>query len=281
MAVTVSFGDNPGTDVTVVSDTELTVTSPPGMGVAALTVTTAGGTATKPNAFFYDFGDPPTVDTIDPTEVTVGEPVTITLTGNALDKLTTDGSDFVVAVQRTPDDQPLSEVEYVTTGLTINSPTEAVITGVVYDTAGSYGVVTYRPFAPYAVGSSAPSAITASDAPAGPTLGTISPTSIASSGAGFSTVFTVTGTGLDALAYDNTAPYDPPTDGTPFFGWRNPTDSTIGVGSTTAVSDTELSATAYIFPAENQVFDAVIATFDGTTYTVVASLDGALTVGTP
>ncbi|GGN37318.1 hypothetical protein GCM10012285_11980 [Streptomyces kronopolitis] len=46
LASAVSFGGNPATGLTVVSDSRLTVTAPPGSGTVTVTVTTPGGTST-------------------------------------------------------------------------------------------------------------------------------------------------------------------------------------------------------------------------------------------
>ena len=44
-ATVVNFGTTPGTDVTVLSDTSLTVESPPGFGTVNVTVIAPGGTS--------------------------------------------------------------------------------------------------------------------------------------------------------------------------------------------------------------------------------------------
>lgn len=53
MALTVQFGDTEATDVTVVSDTEATVTVPAGTGEVDVTVTTIGGTDTLEASYTY------------------------------------------------------------------------------------------------------------------------------------------------------------------------------------------------------------------------------------
>lgn len=54
MAVTVQFGTEDATDVTVVSDTEVTVTAPAGTGVVDVTVSTSGGSDTLEGAYTYE-----------------------------------------------------------------------------------------------------------------------------------------------------------------------------------------------------------------------------------
>lgn len=53
MALTVQFDTTEATDVTVVSDTEATVTVPAGTGLVDVTVTTNGGTDTLTDAYTY------------------------------------------------------------------------------------------------------------------------------------------------------------------------------------------------------------------------------------
>ncbi len=54
MAVSVKFGDTAATDVTVVSDTEVTVTTPAGTGTVDVVVTTSGGSDTLADGFTYN-----------------------------------------------------------------------------------------------------------------------------------------------------------------------------------------------------------------------------------
>lgn len=53
MAVTVQFGEEEATDVVVVSDTEVTVTTPAGTGTVDVTVTSDGGSDTLAAAYTY------------------------------------------------------------------------------------------------------------------------------------------------------------------------------------------------------------------------------------
>ncbi|WP_040871456.1 IPT/TIG domain-containing protein, partial [Nocardia exalbida] len=53
-ATAVSFGATPATSFTVNSSTQITAVVPPGFaGAANITVTTPGGVATLPSAYFY------------------------------------------------------------------------------------------------------------------------------------------------------------------------------------------------------------------------------------
>ncbi|WP_432014550.1 IPT/TIG domain-containing protein [Streptomyces cucumeris] len=78
---TVLFGLVPGLSVTVVSPTQLTVVTPPGVGTVDVTVTTLGGTATLPGAYTYAVS--PTVLAVVPPAgpTTGGQTVTVTGTG--------------------------------------------------------------------------------------------------------------------------------------------------------------------------------------------------------
>jgi hypothetical protein len=86
MAVTVQFADADATGVTVVSDTELTATSPAGTGVVDVTVTTAGGSDTLTEGYTYEVAFPVTLTSADPTEVPVsaGGSFVVTFTGTGL-----------------------------------------------------------------------------------------------------------------------------------------------------------------------------------------------------
>lgn len=53
MAVTVQFGTSEAENVTVVSDTEVTVDAPAGSGVVDVTVTTNGGSDTLAASYTY------------------------------------------------------------------------------------------------------------------------------------------------------------------------------------------------------------------------------------
>lgn len=67
MAVSVTFGGTAATGITVVSDTQITATTPAGTGVVDVVVTTSGGSDTLEDAFTYQAAAPaPTITTIDP-----------------------------------------------------------------------------------------------------------------------------------------------------------------------------------------------------------------------
>lgn len=86
MAVSLTIGGSAATNVTVVSDTELTATVPAGTpGPADVTVTTSGGSDTLDDGYTYEAVPPPvpTITAVDPTtgSETGGETVTITGSG--------------------------------------------------------------------------------------------------------------------------------------------------------------------------------------------------------
>lgn len=82
----VRFGDNLGTELTVNSDTELTVLTPAGVGQVPITLTdtaVGGGTVTAPVNFSYIAPAPtgPTVDSVTPNSGTTGGGTTVTIIG--------------------------------------------------------------------------------------------------------------------------------------------------------------------------------------------------------
>jgi hypothetical protein len=83
MAVSVTFDGNAGTALTVVSDTEITVTTPAGdPGLVDVVVTTSGGSDTLADGFEYTETIPvPTVTAIDPAEGPEEGGTTVTITG--------------------------------------------------------------------------------------------------------------------------------------------------------------------------------------------------------
>src|SRR5262249_9101477 len=82
--VTVKVGTNAGTNVSLLSGTELTVDSPAGSGTVDVTVTTSGGTsATNPNdQFTYQTSTSPVVTVIDPTFGPLAGGTLVTVTGS-------------------------------------------------------------------------------------------------------------------------------------------------------------------------------------------------------
>jgi LPXTG-motif cell wall-anchored protein len=99
-ATGVDFGDEPGTSFTVVSDTEIQVTSPPGVpGVVPVTVLHPGGNV---DAGDFEFLNVPTVTGIDPTQGPEDGGTVVTITGEGFTGATAvtfdgiDGTDFTV-----------------------------------------------------------------------------------------------------------------------------------------------------------------------------------------
>lgn len=94
MAVAVTFGGNLATNVVVVSDTQVTATTPAHVpGAVDVTVTTSGGSATLANGFTYELAAPQLTLTIpSPIDVTVGDQATyatsLANTGGAVDSAT-------------------------------------------------------------------------------------------------------------------------------------------------------------------------------------------------
>ena len=83
---TVDFGSTPGTGVTSVTPTSLTVTVPAGTGTVAVTVTTAsGGTSDPlPSAYTYNAAALPTVTAVSPTNGPAAGGTSVTITGSNL-----------------------------------------------------------------------------------------------------------------------------------------------------------------------------------------------------
>ncbi len=124
-ATAVDFGSTPGTSLTVVSDTDITVKSPPGSDVVDVTVVTPGGTSAKSSADQFSYT--PVVTGINPVlgPATGGTLVTITGTGftgaTAVDFGSTPGtsltvvSDTVITV-KSPPGSDVVDVTVVTPG---------------------------------------------------------------------------------------------------------------------------------------------------------------------
>ena len=99
----VLFGNTPRRSFTVLSDSQIAVTSPPGAaGLVDITVITAGGTSAKSSADQFSYVAAPTVTGISPAvgPITGGTSVTISGTGfqgaTAVDFGDTAASSFVV-----------------------------------------------------------------------------------------------------------------------------------------------------------------------------------------
>jgi hypothetical protein len=81
-ATAVDFGPNPATNVTVVSNTSITATSPAGAGVVDVTVTAPGGTSATSPADQFTYG--PTVTGLSPRSGPVTGGTLVTVTGTSL-----------------------------------------------------------------------------------------------------------------------------------------------------------------------------------------------------
>lgn len=82
-ATAVDFGVNPAQSFTVVSDTQITATTPLGAaGVTAVSVTTPSGTGTQPDAFTYLVTncEPPSITSADVATATAGTPFSFPVT---------------------------------------------------------------------------------------------------------------------------------------------------------------------------------------------------------
>ena len=88
-ATSVTFGGVAASNLTVVSDTQLTVTAPPGSaGPATVTVTSPLGTASTTAANQYIYADTPVVSGISPSSGPNGGGTSVTITGSSLTGVT-------------------------------------------------------------------------------------------------------------------------------------------------------------------------------------------------
>jgi hypothetical protein len=83
MTTTVTIGGTPATNVRVLSDTTIVATVPPGQGVADVTVTSSGGSATADAAFRYVRG--PDLATVSPAVGPEAGGIDVTITGQHFD----------------------------------------------------------------------------------------------------------------------------------------------------------------------------------------------------
>lgn len=98
----VNFGDNAGTDLTVNSDTELTVNTPAGTGEVPIVLTADGSSTTAPNTFTYiPAGTPPTITDVDPNQGPTAGGTTVTIGGTNFEGDTTVSFDGVPATNTT------------------------------------------------------------------------------------------------------------------------------------------------------------------------------------
>lgn len=89
MAVSLTVGGAAASNITVVSDTEITATTPAGTeGAADVVVTTAGGSDTLADGYTYEPLPPPvpTITAIDPATGTVAGGETVTVTGSGFNE---------------------------------------------------------------------------------------------------------------------------------------------------------------------------------------------------
>ncbi len=84
----VEFGTTMATNVTVVSNTTITASSPPGTGTLGVTVTTSSGTSAISPADVFTYVPAPTVDGLSPTKGPLGGGTLVTITGTGFDGAT-------------------------------------------------------------------------------------------------------------------------------------------------------------------------------------------------
>ena len=180
-ATAVKFGDTPTADFTVVNDTTITATSPPGINAVDVTVVTPQGTS--PTSVHDQFVYGPTVTGISPNSGPAAGGTSVTITGTGFSGLDGfHGVDGVAEVDfgTTP---ALGSIEITDTTVTINSPPGTGVVDVTVRTAyGTSGVspadrFTYIP-----------------DAEARPTVTSVTPNTGPESGG---TSVTIVGTGFD------------------------------------------------------------------------------------
>ncbi|MEV7471830.1 IPT/TIG domain-containing protein, partial [Streptomyces kronopolitis] len=81
-ATAVRFGATQGTAVTVISDTQITVISPPGTGTVQVTVTTPAGTSNQFVTFAYTTTPAPVLTALDPSSGPAVGGTVVTLSGS-------------------------------------------------------------------------------------------------------------------------------------------------------------------------------------------------------
>lgn len=89
MAVSLTIGGASATNITVVSDTELTAVVPAGdPGPADVTVTTSGGSDTLDDGYTYEAPPPPvpTITAIDPNSGAAEGGETVTISGSGFEE---------------------------------------------------------------------------------------------------------------------------------------------------------------------------------------------------
>jgi IPT/TIG domain/Galactose oxidase, central domain len=86
--VTVAFGSNNATNITIVSPTQITATTPPGTGTVNVLVTAPGGTSAAAAGNQFTYIAPPTVASISPTQGPTAGGTSVSLTGTNLNAAT-------------------------------------------------------------------------------------------------------------------------------------------------------------------------------------------------
>jgi len=108
-AAAVNFGANPGTNLKVVSDSQLTATSPAGSGTVNVTVTTSAGTSTAVQAdqFIYTAPPAPAVSSLSPASGSSLGATTVTVNGSGFTGATavTFGANAGTNLKVVPDSQ--------------------------------------------------------------------------------------------------------------------------------------------------------------------------------
>ena len=168
-ATAVDFGTVPATDFTVVNDTTITASSPPGILTVDITVVTPDGTS--PNSVFDEFTYGPTVTGISPNSGPEAGGTSVTITGTGFATIAE------VDFGSTP---ALGSIEITDTTLTINSPPGTGVVDVTVRTASGVS------------GTSSADRFTYI-ADARPTITEVTPNSGPDSGG---TLVTITGTGF-------------------------------------------------------------------------------------
>ena len=257
-ATLVTFGGVAASNVTVVSDTELTVTAPAGgPGPATVTVTTPGGSASTSGSNQYTYADTPVISGVSPSSGPNGGGTSVTISGSSLTGVTAVSFGTVAATSFT--------VEGDTTVVaTVPAHADGVVDVTVTNPAGTSANVaadqyTYTAAAP-AVTSVAP----ATGPPGGGTTVTITGTGFSdatgvSFGSAAATNFSVeSATTMSALAPAGSGAVDVTVttpDGTSAasaadqFSYSSPPTATVmspGYGPTTGGTRVTVSGTGFV-----------------------------------
>jgi IPT/TIG domain len=271
----VHFGVTPGTNVTVSSDTSLTVTAPPGSGTVQVTVTRPSGTS---NGLTYTYNPLPAITSLTPTSGTTlgGDAVVIT------------GTDLTSATSVTFDGAPAT--------ITLATPTTITITTPAHP-AGPVDVIVTTPDGT----TTAVAAFTYVDPP--PTLANLSPangpqaggTQVTLSGTGFTGVTAVhfgviPGIAVTVSSDTSLTVTAPPGTGTVQVTVTRPSGTSIGLAytynplpaivSVLPSSGTTLGGDTVVI-AGTALASATSVTFDGVPAIITLNTAIAITVTTP